>query len=220
MGINERKERERERRRNEILDAAETVFFEKGAKNATMDDVAEAAELSKGTLYLYFKSREEVYLALSLRGLSLMNDMFQKAIQGQQKGIDKVRAIGRAYYDFTQKYPGYHEALIFWESQEHDIQNPESEAYSCVNVGDDSFDVLVQAIQGGMADGSMRPDLDPMQTALTLWGATMGLVQLTATKGHHLESCHNVRTDGLVEYAFELVLRSLQPEGQSQKEAT
>jgi TetR/AcrR family transcriptional regulator len=50
MGITERKEREKEQRRNAIIDAAEKIFFTKGMDNSTMDDVAEEAELSKGTL--------------------------------------------------------------------------------------------------------------------------------------------------------------------------
>ena len=61
MGITERKEREKLQRREDILNAAERVFFSKGHKNSTMDDVAEEAELSKGTLYLYFKSKEGFY---------------------------------------------------------------------------------------------------------------------------------------------------------------
>ena len=80
MGIAERKERERLRRREEIIDAAERVFFTKGIRDATMDDVAEEAELSKGTLYLYFKSKQELYLAINFRGLSLLSDMFRKTI--------------------------------------------------------------------------------------------------------------------------------------------
>ncbi|MDL1893205.1 helix-turn-helix transcriptional regulator, partial [Sphingobacteriales bacterium CHB3] len=52
MGIIERKEREKEQRREEIVTAAEKIFFEKGLAIATMDEIAEAAELSKGTLYL------------------------------------------------------------------------------------------------------------------------------------------------------------------------
>ena len=57
MGIHERKEREKEHRRDEILNAAQKVFFEKGLQSATMDEIAEAAELSKGTLYLYYGSK-------------------------------------------------------------------------------------------------------------------------------------------------------------------
>jgi TetR/AcrR family transcriptional regulator len=55
MGIVERKEREKEHRKEEILDAAQKVFFERGLVTATMDEIAETAELSKGTLYLYYK---------------------------------------------------------------------------------------------------------------------------------------------------------------------
>ena len=58
MGIQERKEREKLQRREDIIDAAEKVFFKKDLDSATMDDVANEAELSKGTLYIYFKSKK------------------------------------------------------------------------------------------------------------------------------------------------------------------
>ena len=67
MGIAERREREKDQRRNTILDAAEKVFFSQGINLATMDGVAEEAELSKGTLYLYFKSKEELFLGIACR---------------------------------------------------------------------------------------------------------------------------------------------------------
>jgi TetR/AcrR family transcriptional regulator len=68
MGITERKEREKEHRKEEIIDAAQKVFFEKGLLLTTMDEIAEIAELSKGTLYLYYKSKENLYLAVMMRG--------------------------------------------------------------------------------------------------------------------------------------------------------
>ncbi len=67
MGIHERKERERERRRQQIIVAAKRVFSEKGFTRATMEDIAHEAELSPGTLYLYFKNKDELYASLSLR---------------------------------------------------------------------------------------------------------------------------------------------------------
>ena len=77
MGVSERKERERERRREDILDAAEKVFFEKGIDLATMEDVALTAELSKATLYLYFSSKEEIYFAIFVRGQKKMTKFIQ-----------------------------------------------------------------------------------------------------------------------------------------------
>jgi AcrR family transcriptional regulator len=72
MGIRERKERERERRRQQIMVAAKRVFTEKGFSKATMEDIAKEAELSPGTLYLYFKNKDELYASLSLRILQYL----------------------------------------------------------------------------------------------------------------------------------------------------
>ena len=72
MGIRERKERERERRRQQIIVAAKRVFSEKGFNRATMEDIATEAELSPGTLYLYFKNKDELYASLSLRILQYL----------------------------------------------------------------------------------------------------------------------------------------------------
>ncbi len=72
MGIQERKGRERERRRQQIMVAAKNVFHQKGFNGATMEDIARAAELSPGTLYLYFKNKNELYASLSLRILQYL----------------------------------------------------------------------------------------------------------------------------------------------------
>lgn len=72
MGIQERKERERERRRQQIIVAAKRVFSERGFSKATMEDIAKEAELSPGTLYLYFKNKDELYASLSLRILQYL----------------------------------------------------------------------------------------------------------------------------------------------------
>jgi len=73
MGIKERKERERERRKQQIIVAAKRVFSDRGFNRATMEDIAREAELSPGTLYLYFKNKEELYASLSVGILQYIN---------------------------------------------------------------------------------------------------------------------------------------------------
>ncbi len=65
MGTKERRLREKERRRQLILIAAKRVFSEKGFSKSTMENIASEAELSLGTLYQYFKNKEELYASLS-----------------------------------------------------------------------------------------------------------------------------------------------------------
>jgi AcrR family transcriptional regulator len=104
MGIQERKERERERRRQQIIVATKKVFSEKGFNKATMDDIAGEAELSPGTLYLYFKNKEELYASLSLRILQYLQMRVEQVendpdLDPEQK-LDALVAAMYDVYDF------------------------------------------------------------------------------------------------------------------------
>ena len=106
MGIQERKERERERRRQQIIVAAKKVFSEKGFNKATMDDIAGEAELSPGTLYLYFKNKEELYASLSLRILQYLHIRVEHVENSSDLGPEeKLDAMIEAMYDVYQFDP-------------------------------------------------------------------------------------------------------------------
>jgi AcrR family transcriptional regulator len=205
MGIVERREREKEQRRNDIIDAAERVFFSKGRATATMDDVAEEAELSKGTLYLYFKSKEELYLAIHLRGLGILKKMFAEAVAKKETGIEKTRAVGEAYYQFYLDQPDYFNALIYFESLEQAMQEENPVANECIMEGINTLNILVEAINIGIKDGTIRPDVDPVKMAHILWGYTSGLIQLLHLKGNFLREEYHVKNDEMIQYAYDFI---------------
>ena len=99
MGIQERKEREKERRRQQIIVAAKRVFSEKGFNKATMEDIAHEAELSPGTLYLYFKNKEELYASLSLRILQYLHIRVEHVNKEDLPPEQKMDALVDAMYD-------------------------------------------------------------------------------------------------------------------------
>jgi AcrR family transcriptional regulator len=211
MGIAERREREREQRRNDIINAAEEVFFARGLEAATMDDVAEQAELSKGTLYLYFKSKEELYLAIHLRGNQILKDMFLTASKKYDTGLENTRAIGQAYYEYYRKYPDYFNAMIYYESRNIDYNDKESVAMQCVALGRETIEILTRALEQGINDGSIRPTIDARKTAICLWGQSTGIIQITAMKGEMIRHSHGIAEQDLIEYSFDLVYHSLKP---------
>ncbi|MBU2551642.1 MAG: TetR/AcrR family transcriptional regulator [Proteobacteria bacterium] len=85
MGTTERRRRERRQRENQIRDAAIKVFQEKGFNHATIEAIAGEAELSVGTIYLYFKNKEELYASLN-----------QRTIEKFDQGLDVIMADGAA----------------------------------------------------------------------------------------------------------------------------
>lgn len=100
MGIRERKERERERRRQQIIVAAKRVFSDRGFNKATMEDIAREAELSPGTLYLYFKNKDELYASLSLRILQYLIIRLEHVNANAELGpAEKVDALIDAMFD-------------------------------------------------------------------------------------------------------------------------
>jgi AcrR family transcriptional regulator len=106
MGIQERKEREKERRRQQIMVAAKRVFSEKGFTKSTMEDIASEAELSPGTLYLYFKNKDELYASLSLRVLQYLNiRLAQLDTEPSISAHDAITALKQAMLDVFEFDP-------------------------------------------------------------------------------------------------------------------
>jgi len=208
MGITERREREKQQRQQDIIEAAETVFFRKGIENSTMDDVAAQAELSKGTLYLYFKSKEEIYLAITVRGMQIMNDLFQRAIRNGQNGLEKSLKIGEAFHKFAREYPDYFNALSYYELKEHESDS--EMIHECACTGQESLDILIEVLQEGIRDGSVKPDLDPKRVAVIMWGMASGVIQLVATKGKHLANDHGFDMDNIIEDSYQMIRCSLE----------
>ena len=106
MGIQERKKRERERRRQQIIVAAKRVFSERGFSKSTMEDIAREAELSPGTLYLYFKNKDELYASLSLRILQYLNIRLEDVKKEKDNELgQKIVSVKDALYDVYQFDP-------------------------------------------------------------------------------------------------------------------
>ena len=87
MGSQERRKREKELRREYILDTARDLLFQKGINAATMNQIARNAELSVGTLYLYFKNKEDLYAALQEEGLDILRDMIAEVAAGDAEPL-------------------------------------------------------------------------------------------------------------------------------------
>jgi AcrR family transcriptional regulator len=119
MGIQERKEREKERRRQQIMVAAKRVFIQKGFVGATMEDIAREAELSAGTLYLYFKNKNELYVSLTLRVLQYLNIRLEHLYNDKDSGLrDKITNIKSALIDVYEFDPLILRNLFHLQSSE------------------------------------------------------------------------------------------------------
>jgi AcrR family transcriptional regulator len=210
MSIKERKERERAQRREVLIDAAERIFFAKGFENATMEMVAEEAEYSKATLYLYFKSKEDLYLAIIERGNTILRQMFTEVLNSKQAGFDKIRSIGEAYCAFAKKYPAYFNAMLYFETADSDRLLKESPfAQACFEQSHQIFEIVIEVLEQGLRDRTIRKDIDPNMVAILLWAQTTGVLQIAQKRPEHLREHHKIDPDKMIEATIEFIGHSL-----------
>lgn len=214
MGVAERKQREKEKRRNEIVDAAEELFFSQGLQQTTMEQVAERTELSKGTLYLYFRSKDELYLAINVRAKRLMREQMEQALaaaQGQS-GLERILRLGEAFIAFSQTYPDYAQVIQDCQIPEGELLESNPYAREAHEHGERSLELLIRELAEGQRDGSVRAGLEPAKTALLLWAQLSGLLQIIAAKGAYLAGRFQATEASLQDYAFVLIGLLLRPD--------
>ena len=106
MGIAERRERERRMRQRMIQDAALELFMQKGFYTVKMEDISEKAELSIATIYIYFKSKNELYASLIDIALEYLYERIKDAYENEDLSvIDKFMAYKDAMYKTYQEHP-------------------------------------------------------------------------------------------------------------------
>jgi TetR/AcrR family transcriptional regulator len=185
--ITERRGEEKERRRAEILDAAEELYAEKGWDALTVDQVARSARLSRALVYVYFRDKEELLFAIGERAMGLLRNRFIEAAAAHASGMDQVEAIGQAYMAYAREFPHYFDFCSRFHAHSVAI-DPGSHEGACRIAGDEAIGVVVQAIEAGIRDGSIRPNIgEPSLLAMTLWAFTHGMIQLAMAKSSDLE---------------------------------
>jgi AcrR family transcriptional regulator len=210
MTIAQRRVMEKERRRGEIIDAAQAVFAEDDVDRVTMEDVARRARLSRSLIYFYFRDKEDLYYAVTLRGLKLLRRRLTVAARSAEDGKERVAALARAYVSFAQSEPDLFEALSRFVARRVPREEKGSYRSACRAEGERILRGAAAVIQAGMRDGSLRGDMrEPFAAAVAIWGFTHGLIQVLARGRRPEAPFYGVRVEALLEDAFELMERGI-----------
>lgn len=202
MSIKEIREREKEQRRNYILDVAEELFFSRGYDDVSMNQIAQDVGLNKATLYLYFKNKESIYFAIVLRGVRIFKELLKNKVKLGVTGIDKLEEAGRAYFTFYKEYPYYHDAYLYYKSKR--FQNSKDEyAIQIESFTGNIMIIICNAIQEGIKDGTIREDVKPIEVAVFVAVTAERIVGLGPSVLKVLES-HGISHEQFIEDSMDL----------------
>jgi TetR/AcrR family transcriptional regulator len=193
--------------RRRIVDAAREVFFRDGFMEANLDEVARRAGVAKGTLYRYFDSKAELYVAVLAHNGDIFAAKMRDAVKDTSGSApDLIRRLGRFYFSHWMQNPDYFQ--IFWaiENQRVIGELPPGVIEEVTGLWETCVSQLAAIIERGVAEGHFAP-CDPWEVANILWTLANGLIQTESSPARR--SLRRRELDATFTDAVDLVIRGL-----------
>lgn len=202
MGLKERRNREKEERKRQILDAARDLLFAEGLQATSVNKIARNAELGVGTIYSYFKNKEEIFAALQQEGIELLHARAKKAISREKDASDRLRAIAGSYLDFSNENRDYFDIINYFLSSPGTLLGDELKE-TIDQRGNQIISLIVTTIEEGISAGEFC-EVNGRKFAMMFWAAIHGLIlfsklRTTILKGEDYPELVGYSVDYLIE---------------------
>lgn len=207
MGITERRKREKDLRRELAMDAAMAIYNEEGYHAITMEKIAERCEISRASLYLYFKNKDEILIDAIVNHMEYFTDLLQDLYDNRERLRDNLlKELWGRFIDFYKKEPETFNASLYFQNREMILNLPEDLRNSINESGSRVVSLQHKIIEYGVQTG-LFIDCNPMTLSEVVWTSFLGIVQLERSKqvlshkGHYETTCDlalEVLTRGIV----------------------
>lgn len=212
MGIAERKSREKEERRSLILEKAKDLILERGIPSLNMQDIADAAELSKATLYLYFQSKEALLLEILDESVDAFVAYVEERIDPTDSGIGALKKLWGSYLTLFSSSP---DLFVFTGIISF------VEPYFPTDMGDEEGSsrypeqklrgLIARVLEKGVADGTLDATMDPAKIARIAMLIATAIIDNVARMPREARDTHLIQED--MQLTFEMLLRGLAAPG-------
>lgn len=207
MGIKERKIKEKQIRKREILESAEKLFSGKKGLNATMDDLAELTELGKGTLYLYFPNKESLLQVLAEKGIGLLRKRLRRVIDDSKTGVEQLSDNGDSFVKFLKDKPFYAQLILKYENTV--VTDKDSGTNTLLT--EPLLEILHEILKKGKNDGTIRSDIGTKELVTILWSQMLGILNTLHGRKESLQ-IYGVDVDWIIRGHYRVIMDGLAAE--------
>ncbi len=176
MGVAERRERERQARKETLLQAARAVLLEKGVRGTTTKEIAERCELSEATLFFYFKNKDEILLSLIFESIDFWAkglDALSEQSRSREQMLDEIWRFHERVY---REHPDYY-VISTYLAQPHVLENVSKDVKEEIaRLSGQNFQRLSKLLARDADAASGRVMAD------AIWAAFLGLTIMNAAR--------------------------------------
>jgi AcrR family transcriptional regulator len=176
MGVGERRERERERRKKDILESARKLLVEQGLQATSVNRIAKECELGIGTIYFYFKNKEEIFAALQEQGLDILHGKVTDAMNQTEDCAGKLKAAAMAYLEFSREYRDYFDVINYFITSPFTFF-PSALMTRIHSKGSSILSLVGETVAEGSAKGLFNEPM-PRRYAIFFWASIHGLIAI------------------------------------------
>jgi len=195
MGIKERKTREKEARKLAILKAARHLASGRRFRDVRVSEIAKKVEVSKGSIYLYFQSKEEIYSLIFLNDLEDFHRRLTGIIREDKSCLKMLLDFADIYIDASLRRRG-RDFCNLMEFALSANQTPFSDdAYqNLVRQMNKSIDLIVSILNLCVQRGELSPEIDVWKTRNAIWGMLNGIISLFIFSGKEANRKEAIRS--------------------------
>ncbi|MCU0400655.1 MAG: TetR/AcrR family transcriptional regulator [Algoriphagus sp.] len=198
MGVSERKAKEKEELKALILQAAKKLFIEKGIEQTTIRNIASEIEYSVGTVYVYYKDKNDILYDLHSQGFKQLGGEM-KVLFSVADPMERMKALGRVYLRFALENPDMYDLMFTRKAPMDFLDSVHKEEW---NEGKGTFDVLRATVAQCMDKGYFNGhQLEPLSFAI--WSVVHGMASLHISqriKGVNLPNPQEILMQGYEEF--------------------
>jgi AcrR family transcriptional regulator len=203
MGIAERRNKEREELKSQILNAARNLFIERGIAETSIRNIAEQIEYSPATIYLYFKDKDEILHELHSQGFrELGNNM--AVLRAVSDPFERLKAMGRVYLDYAKTNPEMYDLMFIVKAPMDYLEKMHQEEW---HEGKAAFDILQETVAACIAGGRFQGH-ESGSLSFLVWSVVHGMVALQIR-----DRCKGVSDEDpeiIFKHAFEAFIKVLE----------
>ena len=202
MTLEEKKKRKKgkENRINTILKAARRLFFDRGFKSVTVDNIAAKAEVSKGSIYLCFESKEEIYAQILISDNIALYERIKNFSHTEASAAQLLLEFARIYVDYFLNNNELFRILMTFMMQTSQMNLTEKQNNELIRSTNQNIKIFSEIIQKGVDSGEFSPIDNIRQLQNGIWGMLNGIISLYLFTGNPIkrtERIHSTVRDSL-----------------------
>ena len=200
MVFEEKRKKEKENRKNTILRAARRLFFDRGFKSVTVDNIAAKSEVSKGSIYLCFESKEEIYAQILISDNIALYERIKNFSAAEASASQLLMEFARIYVDYFLNDNEPFRILMTFMLQTGQMNLTEKQNTELIRSTNENIKIISEIIQKGIDSGEFSPIGNIRQMQNAIWGMLNGVISLyvfTGNPAKRTERIHSTIRDSL-----------------------